>query len=69
MGPDGEIVCLSLLGSVQDADVPAQFSFIPDKGDCGLALETGTSLHINPHETSALSQEMNDKVRSMTMFY
>ncbi|TFK13581.1 hypothetical protein DR999_PMT03070 [Platysternon megacephalum] len=61
MGPDGEIVCLSLLGSVQDAEVPAQFSFVPDKGDCGLPLETGTSLHINPHETSPLSQEMNDK--------
>ncbi|XP_073162541.1 uncharacterized protein KIAA2012 homolog isoform X2 [Lepidochelys kempii] len=61
MGPDGEIVCLSLLGSVQDADVPAQFSFVPDKGDCGLPLETGTSLHINPHETSPLSQKMNDK--------
>ncbi|XP_044834215.1 uncharacterized protein KIAA2012 homolog [Mauremys mutica] len=61
MGPDGEIVCLSLLGSVQDAEVPAQFSFVPDKGDCGLPLETGTSLHINPHETSPLRQEMNDK--------
>ncbi|CAM4617865.1 unnamed protein product [Lepidochelys olivacea] len=61
MGPDGEIVCLSLLGSVQDADVPAQFSFVPDKGDCGLPLETGTSLHINPHETSPLNQKMNDK--------
>ncbi|XP_038277426.1 uncharacterized protein KIAA2012 homolog isoform X3 [Dermochelys coriacea] len=61
MGPDGEIVCLSLLGSVQDADVPAQFSFVPDKEDYGLPLETGTSLHINPHETSPLSQKMNDK--------
>ncbi|XP_030436175.1 uncharacterized protein KIAA2012 homolog isoform X3 [Gopherus evgoodei] len=61
MGPDGEIVCLSLLGSVQDAEVPAQFSFVPDKGDCGLPLETGTSLHINSHETSPLRQEMNDK--------
>ncbi|XP_053899284.1 uncharacterized protein KIAA2012 homolog [Malaclemys terrapin pileata] len=67
MGPDGEIVCLSLLGSVQDAEVPAQFSFVPDKGDCGLPLETGTSLHINPHETSPLSQEMNDKKGSESL--
>ncbi|XP_075789968.1 uncharacterized protein KIAA2012 homolog isoform X2 [Pelodiscus sinensis] len=61
MGPDGEIVCLSLLGSVQDADVPAQISFIPHEGDCGLSLETGTSLHIHPHETFPLCQELNDK--------
>uniref|UniRef100_A0A452J0A8 Uncharacterized protein n=1 Tax=Gopherus agassizii TaxID=38772 RepID=A0A452J0A8_9SAUR len=67
MGPDGEIVCLSLLGSVQDAEVPAQFSFVPDKGDCGLPLETGTSLHINSHETSPLRQEMNDKKCSTSL--
>ncbi|KYO33388.1 uncharacterized protein KIAA2012 homolog isoform X2 [Alligator mississippiensis] len=60
MGPDGEIICLSLLESVQNADVPNQLNFTPGEGDCGLPLEAGTNLHTNPHETS-LTQERSDK--------
>ncbi|XP_018091660.1 uncharacterized protein KIAA2012 isoform X2 [Xenopus laevis] len=33
MSPDGEIVCLSLLGSARDADVPVRFDFIPEEED------------------------------------
>ncbi|XP_066431515.1 uncharacterized protein KIAA2012 homolog isoform X2 [Eleutherodactylus coqui] len=36
MGPDGEIVCLSLMGATRDADIPIRFDFIPEleEGDC-----------------------------------
>ncbi|XP_019379049.1 PREDICTED: uncharacterized protein KIAA2012 homolog isoform X5 [Gavialis gangeticus] len=60
MGLDGEIICLSLLESVQNADVPNQLNFSSGEGDCGLSLEAGTNLHTNPHETS-LTQERSDK--------
>ncbi|KAM3916928.1 uncharacterized protein KIAA2012 homolog [Leptodactylus fuscus] len=31
MGPDGEIVCLSLMGATRDADIPIRFDFIPEE--------------------------------------
>ncbi|XP_031749271.1 uncharacterized protein KIAA2012 homolog isoform X3 [Xenopus tropicalis] len=33
MSPDGEILCLSLLGASRDADVPVRFDFIPEEED------------------------------------
>ncbi|XP_019410065.1 PREDICTED: uncharacterized protein KIAA2012 homolog isoform X2 [Crocodylus porosus] len=66
MGPDGEIICLSLLESVQNADVPNQLNFSPGEGDCGLSLEAGTNLYTNPHETS-LTQERSDKKTAQSL--
>ncbi|XP_056391304.1 uncharacterized protein KIAA2012 homolog isoform X2 [Hyla sarda] len=31
MGPDGEIVCLSLMGATRNADIPICFDFIPEE--------------------------------------
>ncbi|XP_069839395.1 uncharacterized protein KIAA2012 homolog isoform X2 [Dendropsophus ebraccatus] len=31
MGPDGEIVCLSLMGATRDADIAIRFDFIPEE--------------------------------------
>ncbi|XP_073502554.1 uncharacterized protein KIAA2012 homolog isoform X2 [Phyllobates terribilis] len=31
MGPDGEIVCLSLMGATQDTDISIRFDFIPEE--------------------------------------
>ncbi|XP_075685860.1 uncharacterized protein KIAA2012 homolog [Rhinoderma darwinii] len=31
MSPDGEIVCLSLMGATRDADIPIRFDFIPEE--------------------------------------
>ncbi|KAG8558944.1 hypothetical protein GDO81_017192 [Engystomops pustulosus] len=31
MGPDGEIVCLSLMGATRDADIPIRFDFIVEE--------------------------------------
>ncbi|XP_019379047.1 PREDICTED: uncharacterized protein KIAA2012 homolog isoform X3 [Gavialis gangeticus] len=66
MGLDGEIICLSLLESVQNADVPNQLNFSSGEGDCGLSLEAGTNLHTNPHETS-LTQERSDKKTAQSL--
>ncbi|XP_075464719.1 uncharacterized protein KIAA2012 homolog isoform X3 [Ascaphus truei] len=38
MSPNGEIVCLSLMGSVRDTNIPIRFDFIPEE-DC-LPLES-----------------------------
>ncbi|XP_077304720.1 uncharacterized protein KIAA2012 homolog isoform X4 [Lithobates pipiens] len=36
MNPDGEIVCLSLMGATRDTDIPIRFDFIPEEDveDC-----------------------------------
>ncbi|XP_053326594.1 uncharacterized protein KIAA2012 homolog isoform X2 [Spea bombifrons] len=41
MSPNGEIVCLSLVGAARDTDIPVRFDFIPEQEeeDC-LALES-----------------------------
>ncbi|CAN2389140.1 hypothetical protein PRIEUP_LOCUS17259 [Pristimantis euphronides] len=42
MGPDGEIVCLSLMGATRDADIPIRFDFIPEvEEDCLPVESTG----------------------------
>ncbi|XP_053569252.1 uncharacterized protein KIAA2012 homolog [Bombina bombina] len=33
MSPDGEIVCLSLVGAVQDTNIPIRFDFIPEEDE------------------------------------
>ncbi|XP_069082148.1 uncharacterized protein KIAA2012 homolog isoform X2 [Pleurodeles waltl] len=39
MGPDGEIICLSLLGSAQDTDIPVQLDFVSDGAHLSLVSE------------------------------
>ncbi|XP_078536353.1 uncharacterized protein KIAA2012 homolog [Lissotriton helveticus] len=39
MGPDGEIICLSFLGSAQDTDVPVQLDFVSDGAHLSMVSE------------------------------
>ncbi|XP_044129816.1 uncharacterized protein KIAA2012 homolog isoform X3 [Bufo gargarizans] len=40
MGPDGEIVCLSLMGATRDADIPIRFDFIAEEEEDCLPVES-----------------------------
>lgn len=33
MSPNGEIVCLSLMGAQRDTDIPIRFDFIPEEDE------------------------------------
>nr|XP_033802856.1 uncharacterized protein KIAA2012 homolog isoform X2 [Geotrypetes seraphini] len=77
MGPDGEILCLSFLGSAQDTGIPVQIDFMPDEG-CLLLDSEGSDeeerpdsqqhnlyrdgeLPSAPHTTSSFLQDQPDK--------
>ncbi|XP_073407618.1 uncharacterized protein KIAA2012 homolog isoform X2 [Dendrobates tinctorius] len=67
MGPDGEIVCLSLMGATRDTDISIRFDFIPEEEeeDCLPEESAGQEEQWSGSQQDSETEQENDKSSSL----